>query len=42
MHDIGRPGWFSLIPIYSLYLATLPSTEANTFGAAAAKPDETI
>ena len=42
MHDIGRPGWFSLSPIYSLYLATLPSTEANAFGAAAAKPDETI
>jgi hypothetical protein len=26
MHDVGKSGWFILIPIYSLYLYVQPST----------------
>ncbi|MBQ1960275.1 MAG: DUF805 domain-containing protein, partial [Akkermansia sp.] len=40
MHDIGKPGWFILIPIYSLYLAAQPSVGPNEFGAAPAEPEK--
>ena len=29
MHDVGKSGWFILIPIYNLILATSPSKPAN-------------
>jgi len=33
MHDIGRPGWWCLVPFYNLYLSMLPSEQvANSFG----------
>jgi len=33
MHDIGRPGWWCLVPFYNLYLSTLPSEHGdNSFG----------
>ena len=33
MHDIGRPGWWCLVPFYNLYLSTLPSEQGdNSFG----------
>lgn len=33
MHDIGRPGWWCLVPFYNLYLSTLPSEQVdNSFG----------
>ena len=33
MHDIGRPGWWCLVPFYNLYLSMLPSEQAdNMFG----------
>ena len=25
MHDVGKSGWFLLVPLYSLYLLLLPS-----------------
>lgn len=40
MHDIGKPGWFVLIPFYSLYLAAQPSVGPNEFGAAPAEPEK--
>lgn len=27
MHDVGKSGWFNLVPIYSLYLHVQPSKE---------------
>ena len=27
MHDVGKSGWFNLVPIYSLYLHLQPSKE---------------
>ena len=27
LHDIGKSGWFQLVPIYSLYLYVQPSTQ---------------
>lgn len=33
MHDVGKSGWFYLIPLYNLYLAIQPSEpNANTWG----------
>lgn len=33
MHDIGKSGWFYLIPLYDLYLAFQPSEpQANEWG----------
>jgi uncharacterized membrane protein YhaH (DUF805 family) len=29
MHDVGKSGWYSLIPIYSLILTLTPSLERN-------------
>ncbi len=29
MHDVGKSGWFILVPIYNLILATSPSKPAN-------------
>ena len=29
MHDVGKSGWFILIPIYNLILAVSPSKPAN-------------
>jgi uncharacterized membrane protein YhaH (DUF805 family) len=34
MHDIGKSGWFSLIPVYNLILACKAGTEGdNRYGA---------
>jgi len=27
LHDVGKSGWFQLVPIYSFYLYVQPSTE---------------
>ncbi len=33
MHDLGKPWWMALIPLYSLYLACLPGeADTNRFG----------
>lgn len=33
MHDIDRSGWWTLVPIYSVYLACQPGTEGeNRYG----------
>lgn len=32
MHDIGKSGWFILIPIYSLILCATPSSDDNQYG----------
>jgi uncharacterized membrane protein YhaH (DUF805 family) len=33
MHDVGKSGWFLLIPIYNLILACSPGTKGdNKFG----------
>lgn len=33
MHDIGRSGWWSLVPVYSIYLAVQPGDPAmNSYG----------
>jgi uncharacterized membrane protein YhaH (DUF805 family) len=33
MHDVGRSGWFQLIPIYNLILALTPSNPGtNKYG----------
>jgi uncharacterized membrane protein YhaH (DUF805 family) len=29
MHDVGKSGWFMLIPIYNLILALTPGTQGN-------------
>lgn len=29
MHDVGKSGWFILVPIYNLILAVSPSKPAN-------------
>jgi len=36
MHDVGKSGWFVLIPVYNLYLYTLPSEGPNAYGTAPA------
>jgi len=37
MHDVGKPGWFILIPIYNLILAiTASDPNPNDYGAAPA------
>ena len=33
MHDVGKSGWFLLIPIYNLVLACTPSVGDNKYGA---------
>jgi len=38
MHDIGKPGWFALIPIYGLILCAQPSVGPNQFGNAPDAP----
>jgi uncharacterized membrane protein YhaH (DUF805 family) len=35
MHDVGRSGWFILIPIYNLVLLCSSSTGDNQYGAKA-------
>ncbi|CAN2188894.1 COG3152 Predicted membrane protein [Candidatus Nanopelagicaceae bacterium] len=35
MHDVGRSGWFILIPIYNLVLLCSSSTGDNQYGARA-------
>lgn len=38
MHDIGKCGWFILIPVYNLYLFAQPGENtANKYGEAPAK-----
>jgi uncharacterized membrane protein YhaH (DUF805 family) len=33
MHDVGRSGWFQLVPIYNLILALTPSNPGtNKYG----------
>lgn len=32
MHDVGKNGWYLLIPIYSLILACTASVEDNQYG----------
>lgn len=32
MQDVGKPGWFYIIPIYNLILALSPSAPANEHG----------
>jgi uncharacterized membrane protein YhaH (DUF805 family) len=33
MHDIGRAGWWQLVPVYSWYLAAQPGVESdNRYG----------
>lgn len=32
MHDVGKSGWFLLIPIYSLILLCVPTVDDNKFG----------
>ena len=32
MHDVGKSGWFLLIPIYNLILLCTASTEDNKYG----------
>lgn len=33
MHDIGKSGWYCLIPFYNIYLACQPSQQgANEYG----------
>lgn len=32
MHDVGKSGWFQLIPIYSIILMVTPSAPANQYG----------
>lgn len=32
MHDVGKSGWFILIPLYNLYLAIQPSEGPNAYG----------
>ena len=29
MHDIGKSGWYNLIPIYNLYLSITPSEQSD-------------
>lgn len=34
MHDVGKSGWFSIIPFYNIYLLIQPSEEGtNKWGA---------
>ena len=32
MHDVGKSGWFLLVPIYSLILLCMPSVGYNKYG----------
>ncbi len=32
MHDVGKSGWFQIIPFYGLYLACQPSVGDNEYG----------
>jgi len=34
MHDVGKSGWFILIPLYNLYLAIQPSEGPNAYSVA--------
>lgn len=36
MHDVGKSGWFQIMPLYNLYLAIQPSEGPNAFGEAPA------
>ena len=38
MHDVGKCGWFCLIPIYSLILCCMPSDGPNQYGHAPLPP----
>lgn len=40
MHDIGKCGWFCIIPIYSLILAAQESSGPNKYGPGPKKVDE--
>ncbi len=41
MHDVGKSGWFILIPFYNLYLACLDSEPGtNEYGPNPKNPDE--
>jgi uncharacterized membrane protein YhaH (DUF805 family) len=32
MHDVGKSGWFLLVPIYNIVLLCSPSGEDNSYG----------
>ncbi|MEI7925509.1 MAG: DUF805 domain-containing protein [Chloroflexota bacterium] len=32
MHDIGKSGWWQIVPLYNIYLAVQPSEGANAYG----------
>ncbi len=40
MHDVGKPAWCTFIPIYSLYLALLPTAPSNVYGSAPLPPEK--
>lgn len=40
MHDVGKSGWYSLIPIYSLILACQPSEGPNQYGEKPLPPEQ--
>jgi hypothetical protein len=29
MHDVGKSGWFQIVPLYNLYLYVQPSAPSN-------------
>jgi uncharacterized membrane protein YhaH (DUF805 family) len=29
MHDVGKSGWFQIVPLYNLYLSVQPSMPSN-------------
>ena len=39
MHDVGKSGWFGLIPIYSLVLCCTPSEGPNQYGPGPLPPE---
>lgn len=43
MHDVGKSGWFILIPFYNLYLAIIKGDEGtNAYGPNPLNPDTEI
>ena len=43
MHDVGKSGWFMLIPLYNLYLLCLKGEEgSNRFGSNPLNPEGDI
>ena len=40
MHDVGKSGWFCIIPIYSIVLCCMPSEGPNQYGEKALPPEQ--